>query len=514
MNTKPDTNYMLNPAYTLVPDDHCAFLTNSKGISSFFPPELADDSFLQMIAPLYALLFSYWDGRQSYQETIRRISEENHLEEKTVREFIDPCIGNEERTWMKYPQQTTTGLSLQNWIPPRFIIPAAGNIRNDLPGKQAFLIPKEKWDFTRYRSRIPLTLTLMLTNQCVTDCIYCYADKRHIIEQPLSADKWISVIEEADRIGCLNVDIAGGEVFLFPGIERILETLFQHGYTPYLSTKIPLSEARIIRLKSLGVKQLQLSIDAWDASTLKRMLNVSENYFDQLRVSLAMLQKHQITVKVKSVITRFNDSVSSIEKLLQHLTAFDNISSISLAPAEFSIYKKMEGFLQYRTTLAQWQHILDFVDKFNETYQGSCDISCQAPMDANECTATAEVKRDHFSKRVRCTGNINSMYVLADGKVGICEELYWNPDFLIGDLRTQSILEVWESERALSLYHLSREQLVSDSACRNCSDFAACHQQSSVCWKYVIEAYGSEHWDYPDPRCPKAPSVTHHFFIQ
>ncbi len=514
MNIKPEQKYMINPAYTLLPDKHCAFIANSKGTGSFSQPERADGNFLQMTAPLYAIMFAYWDGKLSYAETLSKIAEETGMDSEAIATFLAPCFENSEKNLMEYKEKLPDGTVLRNWIPPYFIISAENRVREDLQPPQAFLIPKKDWDFKQSRSYFPHQLNLMLTNRCVTNCIYCYADKKHQIENPLSADKWISIIEEADRIGTLSIDISGGEVFLFPGVERILQCLYQHGYAPYISTKIPLSEERILRLKAAGLKELQVSIDAWDAQTLKKLLQVPESYFEQLKQTLELLEKHQIHVKVKSVITRFNDSLASIENLLRHLTAYGNITEISLAPAEFSIYKKMEGFLQYRTTLAQWKRIEEFRENFVAKYRGNCEISCQEPADFHESTAPIDIKRENFAKRARCTGNINGFYVLADGKVGICEELYWDPRFIIGNLRTQSIMEVWESEKARSLYQLSQNQIRKESTCHRCAEFYSCHRQNGVCWKLVVEAYGNENWDYPDPRCPAAPPIINYCYIQ
>lgn len=515
MKIKPEKKYILNPAYILFPDNHCAYIANSKGTSSFSQAENADNNFLQLIMPVYAMLFSYWDGRLTYQETLDKISEETNIGKEMLSEFFSHCINNDDKILINGKNGLQQENQFKNWIPPFFIIPSDnGLVRTDMYPTKDFIIPKKNWDLEKCRSRVPLQLNLMLTNKCVTDCLYCYADKQHQIENPLSADKWISIIEEADRFGCLSIDIAGGEVFLFPGIEKILQCLYRHGYDPYLSTKIPLGEERILKLKESGLKELQLSIDAWDSQTLQKLLHVNANYFEQLKRSMKLLEKHGIHVKVKSVITRFNDSLQSIEKLLLNLTTFSNIEEISLAPAEFSIYKKMDGFLQYKTTLAQWERIKALKNEFLEKHPDSCIIDCQIPTSGNDFNDPAEEKKKKFKKRSRCTGNIIGLYILADGKVGICEELYWDPRFIVGDLRSQSILEVWNSPKALSLYNLSQNKFRKESACHNCYEFNRCHQQSGVCWKYVIEAYGAENWDYPDPRCPAAPPVINSFYIQ
>ena len=82
---------------------------------------------------------------------------------------------------------------------------------------------------------------------------------------------------------------------------------------------------------------------------------------------------------------------------------------------------------------------------------------------------------DSFFKKALCSGNFQGFIILPDGKVTICEELYWHPRFIIGDLTKQSIMEVWNSEKAKNLVYLGREDIRTHSPCYNCDLFDACH---------------------------------------
>ena len=512
-NIQPEARYHIHPAYTLMPDRHCAFITNSRGIGIFDPPGDIDSNFMQTVSPLHACIFSYWDGKRSYNDTLDAIQQELNIDRQTLESFLLPCFENEEHILMN-PKDTTKGNS-RHWIPRRFIIRSEnGSCRNDLYPPEKFIVPKKDWNINYQRARFPLRLHLMLTNHCVTDCLYCYADKKHQVGQQLPTERWLEIIHEAHENGTLNIDVGGGEVFLYPGIEPILQTLYTLGYNPYLSTKIPLSEAKIESLKAAGMRELQLSIDSWDSKTMEQMLKVPPTYFEQLKRSMKLLEKHGIRVKVKSVITRYNDSVEQVDRLLSNLTLFSNIISISIAPGEYSLYKGAEGFLDYRTSTTQWNEIEAFVSRFQSEYQGTCAIDCQTISTAAEYVASVDEKCKNFISRSRCTGNFTALFILPDGKVGICEELYWEPRFLLGDLNKQSLKEIWESEKAVGLYELSQKDIRSKSTCSFCPQFTACHQGSGVCWKLILEAYGEENWDFPDPRCPYAPPSTKKFYIQ
>ena len=516
---KPDIDYnkiyQINPAYTVFPDKHCAFIFNSLGWSTFETHPDVDDNFSQMVSPLFASIFAYWNGSKTYRETFNTIVEELHIQPEALQKFLQPCFNNPEKMLLNFSGKAEDEDVYRNWIPKNFIVECSGEkTRNDIQAPETFAIPKRNWVFDRMRTRIPTQITMMLTNRCATDCIYCYADKTHGDYTPLPTGRWLELIHEAHGFGALSIDLSGGEVFLHPDVETILKTLHQLGYHPYLSTKIPLKEEKIIRLKEAGMTGLQLSIDCWDAGLMGRMLQVPETYQEQMEQTLKLLEKHGIDVKVKSVITRHNDRPEQVERLIRHLTGHHNISSISVAPAEYSLYKGEQGFLDFRTNTDQWKEVEAVVNNLAEQYNDTCEISCQTPQDKNEFCANVEEKAKSFHTRTRCTGNINMLYVLPDGQVTICEELYWNPRFIIGDVRKQSLMEIWGSKKALGLYDLSQETFRKTSACSICPQFDQCHQKSGVCWKMVIEAYGDEYWDLPDPRCPYAPPTPQKNYIE
>jgi len=116
--------------------------------------------------------------------------------------------------------------------------------------------------------------------------------------------------------------------------------------------------------------------------------------------------------------------------------------------------------------------------------------------------------------RVLCTANYSHLFILPDGQVTICEQLYWNPKFVVGDININSLKDIWNSEKALSLYNIDQAIINKESPCSKCKAFDICrHESGGVCWKNVISAYGEENWDYPDPNCINAPDVFNNIYI-
>ena len=113
--------------------------------------------------------------------------------------------------------------------------------------------------------RSPQSLLFMLTNKCVTNCKYCYADKKtKCIE--LDTEKILALIEEAKQLKMSYIDIIGGEVFCKKDWDIILHKLVDSGLTPsYISTKVPINVSIAEKLYKTGYNNvIQISLDILD----------------------------------------------------------------------------------------------------------------------------------------------------------------------------------------------------------------------------------------------------------
>jgi radical SAM protein with 4Fe4S-binding SPASM domain len=507
-NNKIDFNkkYCIHPAYIIKPDKYRAIITNSKGYETIpYPVDDVNTSFCWIMHPIYAVVFSFFDGKNNLSDIILSVSNELNISQEKAQDMIIPYINNTEQKMIHYIKSAMkeTDLFPCNYfpVPKYFIIECEKNPRHDLYPKESFYIKKDLWNFDNLRLSSPITLTLMLNNRCITDCIYCYCNKKHDVKQPLSTGKILDIIKEADKIGVVSFELAGGEILLHPDIEIILSNIYKHGYINHLSTKLCLSEKQILTLKKIGINSLQVSVDAWNTRILQETLNVKEGYFNNLQKSLRLLEKHEINVCVKSVITHLNTSLKDIDLLLNNLIEYKNIKYISVAPAECSLYKNFDTF---KTSAQTWEKISDYVTRFGEKYS-SCEIRSQGYLSKTDFINDVEQKEKLFNARGACSGNFSNLYILPDGKVTICEELYWHPKFIVGDVNKQTIQEVWDSREATDLYNLSRKDFCKNSACKYCPDFKECRLRLGVCWKMILQAYGMDNWQLPDPRCPLAP---------
>jgi radical SAM protein with 4Fe4S-binding SPASM domain len=186
--------------------------------------------------------------------------------------------------------------------------------------------------------------------------------------------------------------------------------------------------------------------------------------------------------------------------LIDFANSLKNIKAYTWTPFCYTPCKTVEHFNNHKPSLEQVINIKDMLEEMQSHTHYTVQIDDNAVTDGAECANEELFKRNSI-----CSGNMDTMAILPDGKITICEELYWDKNFIIGDLMTQTIEEIWNSERATSLWYIKQDIFPDNSACKKCESFETCRSGGKVCWKKVIAAYGRENWLHPDIICPKAP---------
>lgn len=498
---KIDVNqkYVVNPAYKFKEDYLNVIITNNNPARYRADPYRKDitHSFAWRIHPELAFLFAFFDGSKTLDEVATRFYLVENIDKEVFVSSLAPCICNPEEVMI--PAQEHHWVS----IPKNFLIPnTTGEVRDYMLEKVDIPFIRHCFDLSEVRLRVPNSMTLMLNTTCVTDCVYCYAD-RPTIQSPLPFERIKALLKEAYDLEMPYVEVDGGDFFAYPYWREMLAEMRKYDYAPTISTKYPLTECMVADLKKLGVRRLQLSIDSVRHEEVQRMLNAGEGYLEQVLRGLRLLDEAGLEITVKPVITKYNDSEESVMETIDVMTSFKNVRRIHFTPADFSQFRPTS----YYSTGDQLARLRTVVEQRNRT--------CAAELvflGYGECQ-TLEQRRASFPYRTMCTGNVHGFFVLPDGKVTICEQMYWHPFFILGDLSVQSIMEMWDSEKALSIWNFSQEEVREASPCKRCGEFDACRRGLGNCWRMAVSAYGPENYDFPSPNCPKAPPVPQNFYI-
>ncbi|MBD5273868.1 MAG: radical SAM protein [Bacteroides sp.] len=486
-----------NDYYALKPDQGKVLILSS------FPGrnmiEGMDDSFTYIIHPIYAMILSYIDNRD-YTACIKDAASDLDVSEDLIRGFIDKLIDNPETVMIKNKE----GVSA---FPPYTIVSSIEGVHNRRYNSSIFSYKYIDLRMTRHHT--PSTLTFMVNNICLTDCVYCYQDKSRKVGCGVELERMKELIHEANSLHVNAIDVIGGEFFLYPHWKELLTELRKYGYNPYLSTKLPLSEEDIKFLHSIKVHDIQISLDSLIDTHLQASLKVKEGYAQNMIDCLRLLDKYGITTMIHSVLTQYNDSVEDMASVYSQLYKLNNIKDWLVVKGDESLYPRTP-YSEIEISDEKLDMIIDYLSdlekesRFSIRYPEKRHPATTEVSTRHEETEGDLLKRnvERFFSRSFCSGLFSSLYILPDGKVTMCEQLYWNKDFIIGDVLSQSLEEIWNSEKACSLFFIKQESIPEDSLCHSCQYFNECRSIRQICYREVIRDNGASKWYYPDPNCP------------
>lgn len=475
----------LNPTYVLKPDIGKTYLVARDSLRINNIVKSGNEFVLH---PIHASILNLING-DDYDSTIQHIASFLFVSKDTVKSFIDVLLDNE--CYVKFQNKK---------LPSYYRIPPFTIISSDFKRKilvSPDILLRGNADVRYARHETPSSITLMVNNKCATDCFYCYEDKRIPKSCSISLERIQQLIVEARNINITTFDVMGGEFFLYPRWKELLIMLHENEYYPFLSTKLPLDENTIKTLAELKITNLQISLDTMIEEHLCEILHVRTGYLEKIKKMFLLLNKYDIQLIVHSVLNSKNDSVDDIQSIYKYIAQFKNIRTWQVDVAGPSLYKTMSYEL-IKPNSDKLESIINYLKEIES-------VSLMAIVYPRRMNYIIEEKDKSkiFHNRVVCSGNYSTCFILPDGDVTICEQLYWNKRFIIGNVNNQSLMEVWNSKEALDLYYLSQKDIPQDSKCSKCLIYTKCRQGKGICWLSVIREYGNDKWYYPDPLCPQ-----------
>ncbi|MDO4728034.1 MAG: radical SAM protein [Bacteroidota bacterium] len=495
-----DNIYILNPYYTLRNDRKRIILCKSPSFK--VPADIAEDDIFVFIHPVFAIVLSLFNGKDRLETVLQKMSEILDSPIEDCYEFVAPFFENSKRIGMEYD-----GVSFE--LPRMILLDNSSNKFNYRTLDYRDYIIDGVLDFVTQRLfEGPTTLRILVNTVCATDCVYCYVDRRVKDNCKIPIERIKELIREAKEMKVVDFDIAGTEIFMYKYWYELVKELVDSGYYPYLSTKLPISEEVVIKLKSIGINDLQLSIDTLDEEeSVIINQNKRDGYVGRMFKTLKHLEKHGINVAINTVVTKYNSSLDGIKKLLEKISQYSNIEAVTLNPAERSLGCSGKEFDAFKNPASELENIKEYIYEIESDYKFR--LSFADYLDKSEFETDFTTKLEKHQSRAMCSANVSQVCILNDGQVTICEELYWNKNFLIGNVLDNSIKEIWQSDKALKLSQMDRTNFSESSNCKTCSYFDNCRLTLGVCWSNVIMAYGEEHWDFPSPNCPYSPLPYH-----
>jgi len=441
--------------------------------------------------PITAAVVTMFDGRRTCAEVAdisTAMVDESHPDpERAVSVMLDKVL--ESQTKPQGNAEVPLLLPLEKLSPDE---------RQNIPYYRTkdFIIKPESFNIRDPKLTFPVNMLWLLTNDCQTNCQYCYMHKPPVSrEELLPFDRVRDIVKEAHDHQVYAIYVSGGDAMCYPYLFEFLDLMDEYEFEPtVIATKayIPPDMAR--RLAEYRyVKGIQFSIDS-TVPEIADFLVQSPGFCKRIMESIGNLQKAGIElIETKTVITPYN--LPTIPKLYRDLTAMD-VHEVRLATYCKSGYHHKEKLFNHPD---DYKWLDNALEKLKAEFPGHDIYYQNGPPKPNP--DPPDMLEKTWKNRNACTAGRSNLTICANGKVVACEQMPERDEDYLGDLRTQSIEEVWNGKDLDEyLIHPPREKF-KGTICYDCDEYDECQTYYGVCVRDSVIQFGSR-W-VPCTICPK-----------
>lgn len=436
----------------------------------------------RVLSPIQAMILPFFSGKRSY--------------------------GDIQAIWLRLTKPPYKAASLdelndlvRNLTAPDRIIDSTGAPSESFKDKTKIPLP----DFNKYRwpaerTSLPVSVLVALTNRCVAECRYCYAERK--LGEELSCAEWIAIFDKLAGQSIRIVDLAGADPFMRADFLDLLRAMVERDFTFSVSTKSHISPAWARRLAELGIglglpgttdRGVQISVDSAN-NQLASWLTGVNNYLDRARSTTANLIAAGINPRIKCVLTPYNwEEAGQIVELFSSM----GVRRFQFVQYGRSIYRHTDDLFLTREQKLQLSESMPLL----ASRHADSEIVFQD--ETGEAKSAGQLQAA-WEQRPICTGGRAALYVQPNGDVSLCEQLPHSPMHIVGNLLKQNLLEIWNGSALDSFIHPERSKF-EGTVCRDCPEFDQCHWGRGYCYRDSLTAFGSV-YDAP-PACPRQEKI-------
>jgi len=285
---------------------------------------------------------------------------------------------------------------------------------------------------------MPVSILFELTHRCPLQCPYCSNPLQ--LEQAaneLTTQQWSGLMEQAVKMGILQVHFSGGE----PTIRRDLEDLVGKAeelglYSNLITSGVGLDDTRVGNLAGLGLKHIQISVQDSAEESANRIAGHRDGYAQKLAAAKAV-RRHNLPLTVNAPIHKMNiEHLPSIIDLAVEMGA----SRMEVAHVQYYgwAYHNRASLMPKREQL---ERATEVVERARERLKGVLVIDYVVP--------------DYYARKPKaCMGGWARQFlnVTPSGKVLPCHAAESITALRFDNVKERSLMDIWRNSGAFEKY--------------------------------------------------------------
>ena len=288
------------------------------------------------------------------------------------------------------------------------------------------------------RIGMPVSILFELTHRCPLQCPYCSNPLQ--LEQAaneLTTEQWSDLMEQAVKMGILQVHFSGGEPTLRRDLEDLVGKAEQLGlYSNLITSGVGLDDARVENLAGLGLKHVQISVQDSVEESANRIAGHRDGYA-QKRTAARAVRRNNLPLTVNAPIHKMNiGHLPSIIDLAVDMGA----SRMEVAHVQYYgwAYHNRASLMPKREQLEQATEV---VERARERLKGVLVIDYVVP--------------DYYARKPKaCMGGWARQFlnVTPSGKVLPCHAAESITALQFDNVRERSLMDIWQNSESFEKY--------------------------------------------------------------
>ncbi len=163
-------------------------------------------------------------------------------------------------------------------------------------------------------ARLEKNMYALLTNRCNQRCRHCFMYAGDVDYEEMSADQWISVLDNFKMCGGAGVTFTGGEVTVYDGFDRIIKHAHNIGLSVTVLTNGMLWTQDAVDDLHFAIDEIQVSVDGFDAPSY-----YSVRQYDGFDKALDCIRRFSKTdTKVSMAVTPLQSDLDACVEGFEH----------------------------------------------------------------------------------------------------------------------------------------------------------------------------------------------------
>ncbi len=167
----------------------------------------------------------------------------------------------------------------------------------------------------------PLMVVWNITKQCNLKCKHCYASAGRRREEELTLEQKLRVVDILDAAGCAMIAFSGGEPTTSRDFWKVAEYASKKGmYVTIATNGTLLTKENVRRLKEIGVKYVEISLDSYDPKIHDEFRGVQGAWARTIQGIKNVVEDGSFDNAIAVTATRFNmDTIPKMIDLAEEL---------------------------------------------------------------------------------------------------------------------------------------------------------------------------------------------------